>query len=245
MFRCGVSSWRSLQMLLTLSLSHPFVHKMKFSLLCCAAIACSLFTISCDRLSEREAITELREVSGYASKPNIDIPSTTRFYDDAKDQTQQQRPDFRSLLTWTVPEGWSENSTPDPMGMRLVDLRFGPNKEGECYISLMPGSAGGLEANVNRWRTQMAQPAYTADELSKLAKKPFFNREAAFVAFDGDFKGFGADTAKTGYRMLGLIHSTDQATIFVKLTGPKALVEQNTAAFDNFCQSIKPNAPKE
>jgi hypothetical protein len=45
--------------------------------------------------------------------------------------------------------------------------------------------------------------------------------------------------------MLGLIHSTNQATIFVKLTGPKALVEQNTAAFDTFCQSIKPNAPKE
>jgi phosphomannomutase len=73
------------------------------------------------------------------------------------------------------------------MGMRLVDLRFGPNKEGECYISLMPGSAGGLEANVNRWRTQMAQPAYTAEEFAKLPKKPFFNREATFVAFDGDF----------------------------------------------------------
>jgi hypothetical protein len=91
----------------------------------------------------------------------------------------------------------------------------------------------------------MGQPAYTTDELSKLPRKPFFNREATFVAFDGDFKGFGADTAKTGYRMLGLIHSTEQATIFVKLTGPKALVEQNNAAFDTFCQSIKPNLPKE
>ena len=45
--------------------------------------------------------------------------------------------------------------------------------------------------------------------------------------------------------MLGLIHSAEQATIFVKLTGPKALVEQNTAAFDSFCQSIKPNVPQQ
>ncbi len=106
----------------------------------------------------------------------------------------------------------------------------------------MPGPAGGLEANVNRWRTQMGQTPYTAEEITALPMKPFFNRDATFVAFDGDFKGFGAEAAKTGYRLLGLIHSADQATIFVKLTGPKALVEQNAAAFDAFCQSIKPNA---
>ncbi len=212
----------------------------------CALLACSLFMTSCDRLQEREAITETRDISSHAPKPHADIPSSTRFYDDAKEEPQQQqRPNFRELLTWTVPEGWSESTKPDPMGMRLLDLRFGPNKEGECYISLIPGPAGGLEANVNRWRTQMGQTPYTADEIAKLPKKPFFNRDATFVAFDGDFKSFGAEAAKTGYRMLGLIHSADQATIFVKLTGPKALVEQNAAAFDAFCQSIKPNLPKQ
>jgi hypothetical protein len=211
---------------------------------CCALIACSLFMTSCNRLQEREAITESRDISTHAAKPHADIPSSTRFFDDAKEEPQK-RPSFRELLTWTVPAGWSESATPDPMGMRLLDLRFGPSQEGECYISLMPGPAGGLEANVNRWRTQMGQTPYTADEIAKLPKKPFFNRDASFVAFDGDFKGFGAEAAKTGYRMLGLIHSAEQATIFVKLTGPKALVEQNAAAFDTFCQSIKPNVPKE
>lgn len=211
----------------------------------CALLACGLLLTSCDRLQEREAITETREISSYASKAHADIPSATRFYDDAAKEEPQKRPGFRELLTWTLPEGWSESTTPDPMGMRVLDLRFGPNQEGECYISLMPGPAGGLEANVNRWRTQMGQPPYTADEIAKLPKKPFFNRDASFVAFDGDFKGFGAESAKTGYRMLGLIHSADQATIFVKLTGPKALVDQNAAAFDAFCLSIKPNLPKQ
>jgi hypothetical protein len=211
----------------------------------CALLACSLLLPSCDRLQEREAITETRDISSHASKPHADIPSSTRFYDDAKEQPTQQQPNFRDLLTWTVPEGWSESTKADPMGMRLLDLRFGPNQEGECYISLMPGPAGGLEANVNRWRTQMGQTPYTADEIAKLPKKPFFSRDATFVAFDGDFKGFGAEAAKTGYRMLGIIHSADQATIFVKLTGPKALVDQNAAAFDAFCLSIKPNLPKQ
>ncbi|WP_395736791.1 hypothetical protein [Prosthecobacter sp.] len=215
---------------------------MKFLQPSCALLACSLLITSCNRSpQEREAITETREISSHAPKPHVDIPSSTRFYDDAKEEEQPRRPSFRELLTWTLPAGWTESTTPDPMGMRVLDLRFGPNQEGECYISLMPGPAGGLEANVNRWRTQMGQKPYTAEEIANLPKKPFFNRDAAFVAFDGDFKGFGATEAKSGYSMLGLIHSADQATIFVKLTGPKALVEQNAAAFDAFCQSIKPN----
>jgi hypothetical protein len=153
----------------------------------------------------------------------------------------QQQGSFRSLLIWKLPDGWGENTTPDPMRTRLLDLRFGPNKEGECYISLMPGSAGGIETYVNRWRWEMAKSAYTTDEIAKLPKKPFFNSKGAFVAFDGDLK---ADIAKKGYRTLGIIHGTEQATIYVKLTGPKALVEQNEAAFDIFCRSIKPNIKK-
>ncbi len=209
---------------------------MKLPIFCCASLC--LLT-SC--LEEREPITEVREISSHAGKAYVDIPSATRFRDDVKEESQQ-RPNFRELLTWSLPEGWGESATPDPTGLRTLDLRFGPNQEGECYISFMVGPAGGLEANVNRWRGQMGQPAFTADEVAKLAKKPFFNRDATFVTIDGDFKSFGAAEAKTGYRMLGLIHSAEQATIFVKLTGPKALVEQNTAAFDAFCQSIKPNA---
>jgi len=213
---------------------------MKLPLTCCAILG---LLVSCHRLEEREAITETREISSHAAKAHANIPSSTRFYDDQKEEPKES-PNLRNLLTWTIPDDWSESATPDASGMRLLDLRFGPNQEGECYISLMPGSAGGLEANVNRWRTQMGQPAYTPDEITKLEKKPFFNRDATYLAFDGDFKGFGAESAKTGYRLLGLIHSAEQATIFVKLTGPKALVEQNAAAFDSFTQSIKPNVPQ-
>lgn len=210
---------------------------MKHPLTTCAGLLCSVLATSC-KPPETVVITETREISSHARNAVADIPSSTRFYDDAEEKPRQ--PNFRDLLTWTVPPGWTE-VPPDAAGMRLVNLTFGPNQEGECYISLMPGSAGGLEANVNRWRTQMGQPPYTEEEIAKLGKKPFFNREATFVAFDGDFKGFGAEQAKTGYRLLGLIHSAEQATIFVKLTGPKALVEENAAAFDAFCQSIKPN----
>ncbi|MEY5027341.1 MAG: hypothetical protein RLZZ244_2869 [Verrucomicrobiota bacterium] len=193
-------------------------------------------------------IQESREISEYTPPPALDLPSARRFREKAQSPASDAStpPDLSRLLTWTVPAGWSKPSTPDQsMGMRTVDLRFGPQQEGECYISLLPGPAGGLEANINRWRSQMGQPPLTPEQIANLPRKPFFNRKATFVDVEGDFKAFGADAAKAGYRLLGLIDSTAQATIFVKLTGPKVLVEQNTAAFEAFCQSIRPNLPPE
>lgn len=191
---------------------------------------------SCKKLDERMEIKESRDVSEHSIMPKALASSQERFYD-----TQQNQPPAaqENPLTWATPEGWSaapEGSSPG--GMRLIDLRFGPNGEGECYLSAMPGKAGGLEANVNRWRTQMGQPPYSADELTKLPKKPFLNRDSTFVKFDGDFKGVGATEARKGYQLLGLVQEAPEFTLFVKMTGPKEVIEKNEAAFDQFCQSI-------
>lgn len=123
-------------------------------------------------------------------------------------------------------------------GMRLVDMRFGPNGEGECFLSMMPGPAGGVEANLNRWRGQMGLPPYTAEELAALPKREMFGQEATYVDFEGNFSNVGATAPLEGYRMIGLIQQTPRFTLFVKMTGPKALVEANQAAFMEFAQSI-------
>ena len=204
---------------------------------------------SCKKLDERMEITETREISKHAPPADANASSEQRFGPalramgmDASQQEQSgPQPSLRDLLTWTAPPGWSEAPPgSDPSGMRLVDMRFGEKGEGECYISIMPGPAGGLNANLNRWRKQMGQPDYTDDEIAKLPKKPLFKRDGVYAAFDGDYKGVGMAEAQKGYRLAGVIHSAEQATIFVKMIGPKALVEANSAAFDQFCQSISP-----
>lgn len=210
-------------------------------LLPCAALALGLLVVtSCDRLQEKMPITESREISKFAPEPAVAIPSSTRFYDDTPTQPTSPQPSLRDLLVWEVPDTWKE--MPQGDGMRLVDLRFGPGDEGECYVSLMPGNAGGLTANVNRWRSQMGLDPLDEAGIAALPKKDFFNRNATFISIDGDFSGFGASEAKGGYRMLGLIHSADEATIFVKLTGPQDVVEANRSQFEAFCKSITPNS---
>ena len=203
---------------------------------------------SCSRVKERMEITETREISTHAAPAEAGATSEQRFAPalralgmDKTEEQQGQQPSLRDLLTWTAPAGWAEAPAgSDPSGMRLVDMRFGEKQEGECYISIMPGPAGGLNANLNRWRKQMGQPDYTDEEIAKLPKKPLFKRDGVYAEFDGDYKGVGMTEASKGYRLAGVIHSAEQATIFVKMIGPKALVEANTAAFDQFCQSITP-----
>lgn len=203
---------------------------------------------SCKKLDERMEITETRELSRHAAPADANATSEQRFGPalramrmDAEPEQSGQQPSLRDLLTWTAPPGWSEAPPgSDPSGMRLVDMRFGEKGEGECYISIMPGPAGGLNANLNRWRKQMGQPDYTDEEIAKLPKKPLFKRDGVYAAFDGDYKGVGMTEPQKGYRLAGVIHSAEQATIFVKMIGPKALVQANGAAFDQFCESISP-----
>ncbi len=211
----------------------------RFPFVLAAIVAVGLTAASCRKLDERMEITESREVSAYASPTKAIVSSADRFYEKAAKEEQAPEVPKENPLNWTTPAGWSEappSSTPG--AMRLIDLRFGEKLEGECYLSAMPGKAGGLEANVNRWRTQMGLPAFTPEELQKLPAKKFLNRDSTFVTFDGDFKAVGAPEAAKGYRLLGVVQVAPEFTLFVKMTGPKETVEKNVAAFDQFCQSI-------
>ena len=199
-----------------------------------AVLLAALSTLpSCKRVEERMVIADSREISDLARKPNVGAPSATRFFDEVKEEAEGER---QHPLVWTTPEGWTEGA---PSQMRLIDLKFGPAQEGECSLTAMPGTAGGLAANLNRWRTQMGQPPLTEEEIEKLPRKTLLGTPSHFLSIDGEFKGVGAETAQKGFRMLGMIQQAPELTIFVKMTGPKELVEKNTAAFEAFCASVQ------
>jgi len=123
--------------------------------------------------------------------------------------------------------------------MRDINLVFGENGEGECYLAKLPGAGGGLVANVNRWRGQMGADPLTPDQVAELPKKPLFGQPATFVSVDGDFSpGMGSTEVREDYRLLGLILSSDAGAVFVKMTGPRELVVANEEKFDRFVASI-------
>ena len=217
------------------SLSSP-----QFFLRHCPAVLALTVAFSmnaCKRVEETMEIKDSREISEHRTAPKPLASSAERFYDT---QPVADTAPSGNPLTWVTPAGWTEVPASSGSGsMRLVDLRFGEKGEGECYLSAIPGNAGGVEANVNRWRGQMGLANYTPEELEKLPKKIFLGRESVFVDFEGDFKGMGAAAdAQKGFRLLGLVQPAPEFTLFVKMTGPKELVAQHQAAFEQFCQSI-------
>ncbi|MDF2376927.1 MAG: hypothetical protein P1U81_11840 [Verrucomicrobiales bacterium] len=139
-------------------------------------------------------------------------------------------------LIYTTPEGWEEKAG---SMMRDVNLSFGENDEGECYVARLPGAGGGLVANVNRWLGQMGADSLTEEEINALPKKPLFGQPATFIDVTGDFSpGMGSSEVKKNHRLLGLILASDAGAVFVKMTGPEKLVAENADGFDVFTSSL-------
>ncbi|MHC4923733.1 MAG: hypothetical protein ACYTG4_06600, partial [Planctomycetota bacterium] len=57
---------------------------------------------------------------------------------------------------WDLPEGWA--SIPGS-SMRQGNFKVIKRPEIECYLAILPGKSGGVEANVNRWRGQIGLEA--------------------------------------------------------------------------------------
>jgi len=139
-------------------------------------------------------------------------------------------------LVWDVPEGWEQR--PASM-MRDINLVFGDEGQGECYVARLPGAGGGLVANVNRWRGQMGADPLSEEEVEALPRKTLFGQPATFVSVDGNFSpGMGSTEVREDYRMFGLILASEAGAVFVKMTGPLELVAANTEKFDEFVSSI-------
>jgi len=206
---------------------------------------------SCERLPDRVEITDKRPISEFRAAPrpglseeerlgiNPEAPAMPAVAGPASGEgaAAPGEPPFE----FDTPESWK----PAPSSqMRMINFTFGPNDEGECYLTFMPGNAGGIQANLDRWRRQMGLEPFTAEELGNLAMKPFLSGEAFFVDFEGTFSGMG-QAPREGYRLLGLIHEQQGLTGFAKMTGPSDLVAAEAANFDDFVASLRFRARSE
>lgn len=197
------------------------------ALLAAKSLLLAALLSSCERVSQRMEITRTREISEYEAKPKVGAYPQERFGDEK--------------LIWETPAGWVQAERSQ---MRPVNLAFGPNREGECYLSLLPGGGGGVLANVNRWRKQMGQPEITEEELAKMPKKTLMGIQGTYVSIEGAYTSVGATEAKADHKMLGIVAAMGEAGLFVKMVGPKALVEANTQAFDQFVTSLRLRMPQ-
>ncbi len=143
----------------------------------------------------------------------------------------------RGTLRWTAPSGWTSMGA---SGMREVTFRIGEDGT-ECWITFLGPAAGGVEANVNRWRGEMGQPPLGPAELDALPRLDVLGVKGVLVAVEGEWQGMGKPPlAQAG--LLGLVAELPDRTLFVKLVGPAEAVRAQREPFEAFCRSLEPRS---
>ena len=110
----------------------------------------------------------------------------------------------------------------------------GDEGQGEVSISKFPGDVGGIVANVNRWRSQLALPEWGATEARQSVEMLEIdgNKESYMV----DLNGTNPRTGRKA-RMLSVGVPRGGETWFYKFLGDEALVGKEKDAFLKFVVS--------
>jgi hypothetical protein len=138
-----------------------------------------------------------------------------------------------SAYTFTLPEGWK--SVPPASAMRKAQLSI-PGKDGAKGADVTffhfgsEGGAGGVQANVQRWLGQFA----AAEGASKTEPLDIAGTKVTIVSTEGTMKGgqFGGPAQdEPDFALLGAIIEHADGPVFIKGTGPKALIKESREKF--------------
>jgi hypothetical protein len=140
---------------------------------------------------------------------------------------------------WTAPQGWEEQPA---SGFRKGSwlVRGADGKTADVSVISFPEAAGGVLANVNRWRNQL-KLAPISNEADAGTPMQVAGRDMFFVDLASD-QPIPPDGAKQ--RILGGIFPLNGETWFFKMMGPDQIVESQRDAFKKFLESVGlTNAP--
>lgn len=161
-------------------------------------------------------------------------PEEIKQYKVAKIQattSQAAAPQLDAPLRYVAPEGWAALPAG---GMRQAAFKTpGP---GEFTVVSLPGQAGDLKGNVNRWRGQVDLPPVQDDSEYLKDLKPLKVDDRPAVALE-----LASPDGQKAMRVV-LMEALGKSWFF-KLTGTQQSVQAQTEAFDTFMRSIQFNAP--
>ncbi|MCM2322659.1 MAG: hypothetical protein NDJ90_05310 [Oligoflexia bacterium] len=137
-----------------------------------------------------------------------------------------------SGIVWETPKEWSAQAGGS---MRLASFAVPGEGAAPGYsasIIALEGEAGGLVANVNRWRQQVGLSAQDEPAILKSSKT---GRSAL-----GEFRWFRiVNDQSPEQAMLVAVVPAGEKTLFVKLVAPKAALAKNEQKFLSLCSSLR------
>src|SRR5688572_9118026 len=154
----------------------------------------------------------------------------------------------QASLKFDAPQGWVTKAPASTMRVAEFTLPRTPKdaEDAELAIFFFGGQGGSVQANIDRWIGQIAQPdgraskevATTTTSQTKTGLKvTLVDVSGTYVAEvkPGSTERFN----KSGFRLRAAVVETPRGPYFVKLTGPAATVARWDKSFLDFVVSLR------
>lgn len=153
-----------------------------------------------------------------------------------------------AALKYDIPTGWV--SKPPASSMRVAEFTLpkaaGDVEDGQLAVFFFGGTGGSVQANLDRWISQMTQPDGKAskDVAKTTTMKTKSGLAVTLVDLPGTYvaevtPGSAERFNKPGFRLRAAVVETTEGPYFVKLTGPAKTIAQWDASFTAFLTSIR------
>lgn len=151
-------------------------------------------------------------------------------------------------LKFDTPPGWV--SKPPASSMRVAEFtlpKTAPDAEdAELAIFFFGGQGGTVQANIDRWIAQMAQPDGRASRevATTTTLQTKSGMKVSLVDVPGTYvaevkPGAAERLNKPGFRLRAAVVETPKGPYFVKLTGPAATVARWDRTFLDFISGLR------
>ncbi len=145
---------------------------------------------------------------------------------------------------FVLPEGWKSVTPSSPMRKAQLEIAKGSEKAEVTFFQFDAGQGGNAADNVTRWFEQFPG----SEDKRKTETTQEGSVKITFATTEGTFSSGmpgGPTKPMTGYALCGAILETNSGNVFVKLTGPEAIVKASTDAFKKMVtDATKESAPK-
>lgn len=141
-------------------------------------------------------------------------------------------------LAFAKPEKWTWVDIQPGMRAAQLEIKGDQGQKAEVVFFNFPGGGGGVQANIDRW-LGMFQEA--KDKINARTEKVKKGKGAiTYVQAEGTYMSGmpgGAKTAQPGSMLQGAIIEAPDPSIFVRLTGPAAVVKAAQEEFRKMVES--------
>ncbi len=144
-------------------------------------------------------------------------------------------------FTFTVPEGWKKVTPSSPMRKAQLEVAQGSDKAEVTFFQFGAGQGGSPADNVARWFAQFPG----SEDKRKTENVQAGAVKITFATTEGTFSSGmpgGPTTPMTGYALYGAILESPDGDVYVKMTGPEAVVKSATEAFKKMVSEAAKNA---